>query len=71
MDEKQVKIEALRQRIQTHNDAWLAWSEQAASASVDELLAGKVIRAEQADFAHKIIAQQLHVLLLGGAIPPS
>jgi hypothetical protein len=70
VDEKEAKIEALRRRIQANNEAWLAWSERAASASVEELLAGTVIRLDQADFARRIIAQQLHLLLLTGLIPP-
>lgn len=70
-NERQEKIEAIRQRIQRNNEAWIAWSQRAAESSVNELLLGKVIRPDQADFARKIIAQDLHVMLLGGAIPPS
>jgi hypothetical protein len=69
--EKQAKIETHRQRIQTNNEAWLAWSKQAADLSVDELLKGNVIRPDQVDFASRIFAQQLHLLLVGGSVPPS
>lgn len=71
MDEREAKVEAIRLRIQRNNEAWLAWSERAAASAVDELLLGKVIRPDQADFARKIIAQDLHLALLGGSIPPS
>ena len=71
VDDKQARIEAHRLRIAANNDAWLAWSDKAASASVDELLVGKVIRPDQADFARRIIAQQLHLLLIMNVIPPS
>lgn len=70
-EERAAKIEAGRRRIETNNEAWLAWSELAAALSVDELLVGKVILGDQADFARKIIAQQLHIMLLSGRIPPN
>jgi hypothetical protein len=70
-NERQAKIEAKRQQIAKNNEAWLKWCERAAASSVNELLVGKVIRQDQADFAHKIIAQDLHIMLLGGAIPPN
>ncbi len=69
VDDKQERIEALRHRIEANDEAWLAWSEEAAVLSVDELLMGKVIRSDQAEFARKIIAQQLHILLVSGAGP--
>jgi hypothetical protein len=71
MDDKEARIEAIRKRIETNNEAWLTWCERAASSSVDELLIGKVIQPDQAEFARKIIAQDLHLMLLGGLIPPS
>jgi hypothetical protein len=65
------KIEVHRKRIAAHNDAWLAWSKQAAALSVDELLVAKLIQSDQADFARRIVEQQLHVLLVSGVLPPS
>lgn len=69
--DKEEKIEALRKRITENNEAWIAWSNRAAEACVDELLAGKLFKAAQADFARKIVAQQLHILLISGLLPPN
>ncbi|HXY00323.1 MAG TPA: hypothetical protein VEI54_05335 [Candidatus Limnocylindrales bacterium] len=68
---KEEKIAVLRKRFAEHNEAWLAWSDQAAALSVDELLIAKLIQPDQADFARRIVAQQLHVLLVSGSIPPN
>jgi hypothetical protein len=65
------RVEAHRKRIETNNDAWLSWSDKAAALSVDELLVAKLIHADQADFARRIVAQQLHILLISGVLPPS
>jgi hypothetical protein len=67
----QEKIEAHRKRIEANNEAWLSWSDKAAALSVDELLAAKLLQADQADFARQIVAQRLHILLISGVLPPS
>ena len=59
-DERQAKLRAVRQHIQRNDEAWLAWSESAAESAVHALVAGKLIRPDQADFARKIMAQDLH-----------
>lgn len=68
---KEERIEAHGKRIDANNDAWLSWSDKAAALSVDELLVAKLIHADQADFARQIVAQQLHILLVSGVLPPS
>ena len=68
---KEDQIEAHRKRTEAHNEAWVSWSDRAAALSVDELLTAKLISAEQADFARRIVALQLHVLLVSGFIPPN
>lgn len=45
------------------------WSDLAAGQVVDELLVGKVIKSEQVDFARRIVAQQLFILLISGERP--
>jgi hypothetical protein len=45
------------------------WTELAAAYAVDELIAGKVIVPAQAEFAHRIVAQQLYVLLVSNCRP--
>jgi hypothetical protein len=47
----------------------LEWSNLAAGLAADELIAGKLITREQADFAQRIIAQQLHILLVSNCRP--
>ncbi len=47
------------------------WSEVAAASAAEELVAGKLIRVDQADFAQRIIAQQLHILLISNYRPAS
>ena len=69
--DKEDRIEAHRKRIDANNDAWLSWSEEAAALSVDELLVAKLIHADQVDFARQIVAQQLHILLISGVLPPN
>lgn len=49
----------------------VAHPEQAAASSIDELLIANLIQADQADFARRIVAQQLHILLVSGAVPPN
>jgi len=58
--DRQAKLEAVRQHIQRNKEAWFAWSERAAESFVQELVSGKLIRPDQADFARKIIAPDLH-----------
>jgi hypothetical protein len=45
------------------------WSELAAAYAVDELIAGKVVAPEQAEFARQIVAQQLSVMLVSNCRP--
>jgi hypothetical protein len=45
------------------------WSTLAAELAVHELIAGDVISANQADFARRIIGQQLFVLLVSNCRP--
>jgi hypothetical protein len=45
------------------------WCELAAANAVDELIAGKVVAPEQSAFAHRIVAQQLFVLLVSNCRP--
>jgi hypothetical protein len=47
------------------------WAEFAAALAVDELIAGKVITSDQADLAHRIVAQQIHILLISNCRPVS
>jgi hypothetical protein len=62
MDEgdRQAKLEAVRRHIQRNRQAWSAWSERAAESFAHELIAGNLIRPDQADLAVKIIAPELH-----------
>jgi hypothetical protein len=60
---------AIRDPSDARNDAHLRWSDEAADYAVEELIAGGLITRQQADFAQRIIAQQLHVLLIGGYPP--
>jgi hypothetical protein len=53
------------------NDADLRWSDTVAGFAAEELIAGSLITREQADFAQRIIAQQLHVFLVSGYRPES
>jgi hypothetical protein len=47
----------------------LEWCNLAADLAADELIAGKLIPREQASFAQRIIAQQLHILLVSNCRP--
>jgi hypothetical protein len=47
----------------------LEWCNLAANLAADELIAGKLITHEQADFTRRIIAQQLHILLVSNCRP--
>jgi hypothetical protein len=47
------------------------WAELAASLAVDELIAGKVIAVAQADFARRIVSQQIEILLISNCRPVS
>jgi molybdate-binding protein len=55
----------------TYNKPDLEWCDLAADLAADELIAGKVITREQADFVRRIIAQQLHILLISNCRPSS
>jgi hypothetical protein len=59
-DQKKAKLEAIRQHIKRHDEAWLAWSQRAAESAVQDLISGKVLHPDQADFARKIFAEDLH-----------
>jgi hypothetical protein len=45
------------------------WCEMLASYAIDELIAGKLLSANQADFARRIIQQQAYILLFSNAYP--
>lgn len=47
----------------------LEWSDMVAGYAVEELIAGQLITREQADFAQRIIAQQIHIFLVSGSRP--
>jgi hypothetical protein len=46
-----------------------AWSDLVAAMAVHELIAGKVIRSDQADFAKRIVQQQIFIMLISGCRP--
>ena len=52
-----------------HNYSDQEWATLAASCVVTELLDGKVIKLEQADFARRIVSQELYVLLVSNVRP--
>jgi hypothetical protein len=56
-------------KLPSHHRPDEQWSELAASLAVDELIAGKLITSDQADFARRIVAQQLHILLISNCRP--
>jgi hypothetical protein len=58
--DRQAKLRAVRQHIQRNKEAWLTWSESASESFVHHLIAGNLIRPDQADLARKIIAPDLH-----------
>jgi hypothetical protein len=47
----------------------LEWSDLVAGFAAEELIAGRLITREQADFAQRIIAQQIHIFLVSGSRP--
>ena len=51
------------------NDIDLDWSDLVAGLIVDELIAGKVVKEFDRQFAEKITAQQVHVSLISGNRP--
>jgi hypothetical protein len=67
---KAQQIEADKKRIEANNEAYQSWSNRAASVSVDDLVAAKLIQAEQAGLARQIVAQQLYLMLVTGFLPP-
>lgn len=55
--------------LPSHPKPDLDWCALAANLSADELVAGKLITREQADFAQRIIGQQLYILLVSNCRP--
>jgi hypothetical protein len=47
----------------------LEWCERAGASAVDELLVAKLITSEQADWARKIVSQDLYIQLVSGIRP--
>ena len=47
----------------------LEWSDLVAEYAAEELITGRLITREQADFAQRIIAQQIHIFLVSGSRP--
>ncbi|WP_156927925.1 hypothetical protein [Bradyrhizobium sp. Tv2a-2] len=47
----------------------LEWSDLVAGHAAEELIAGRLIAPERADFAQRIIAQQIHIFLISGLRP--
>jgi hypothetical protein len=47
----------------------LEWSDLVAGFAAEELIAGQLITRQQADFAQRIIAQQIHIFLVSGVRP--
>jgi hypothetical protein len=45
------------------------WSDMVAGHAAEELIAGRLITREQADFAQRIIAQQIYIFLVSGSRP--
>jgi hypothetical protein len=56
-------------RLPPHHKPDGQWCDLAASYAVDELIAGKLIEPDQAEFARRIIAQQLSILLVSNCRP--
>ncbi len=52
------------------NKADIRWSEVVADSIVVELLVAKLIDDTQAEWARKIIAQDIHIKLVSGFRPP-
>ena len=48
-----------------------AWADIVSGFIADELIAGKLITEDQADFATKIAAQQIYIFLVSGHRPPN
>jgi hypothetical protein len=59
----------MNENLSVHNRPDEKWAELAASLAIDELIAGKVIAPHQADFACRIVAQQIHILLISNCRP--
>ena len=47
----------------------LKWSNVAADLAVDELRVAKLISADEAEFARRIVSQQLHIMSISGKRP--
>ena len=56
-------------QLPSHDRPDEQWCELAAALAAEELIAGKLITPDQADFAHRIIAQQLFILLVSNCRP--
>jgi hypothetical protein len=54
----------------TRNELDLLWSENVGASIVDELLVAKLIREDQAEWARRIVAQDIHIKLISGYRPP-
>ncbi len=61
----------MSKQLPEHHQPDKEWAELAASLSVDELIAGNVVTAAQADFACRIVAQQIYILLISNCRPIS
>jgi hypothetical protein len=59
----------MSQNLPQHHRPDEQWSNLAAELAVDELIAGKLIMQDQADFARRIVAQQIYVLLISNCRP--
>jgi hypothetical protein len=55
--------------LKKHHLPDLEWSARAGASAVDELLIAKLITAEQADLARKIVSQDLYIQLVSGIRP--
>jgi hypothetical protein len=53
------------------NEADIRWSERVGASVVDELLVAKLITEQQAEWARKIVTQELHINLVSGFRPPN
>ena len=51
------------------NEIDLEWSALIAGFAVEELIAGKVVKESDRQFAERIVAQQIHISLLSGSRP--
>jgi hypothetical protein len=59
----------MSQSLPQHHRPDEQWSNLAAELAVDELIAEKLITEDQADFARRIVARQIYVLLISNCRP--